>query len=158
MITLTLDYPVSANKYWHPVKIGAHITIVPTKEAKAYRKTVACQAFAQGVRRPITGRVAVTLQLYPHRPLDWAKRQRQHGAAWDDTVQCLDLTNAEKVLLDALNGVAFEDDKRIFDYHAKRMEPDEHGARVVVTIAALHVDQPTQAALLPTEPQLEGAF
>jgi crossover junction endodeoxyribonuclease RusA len=136
MIRLTLPYPISSNRYWHPVKIGAHISIVPTKEAKAFIKTVACLAHQQGVRRPIAGRVAVSLQLYPHRPQDWAKRQRQHGAAWDDTVQCMDLTNAEKVLLDALNGVAYEDDKRIFRYSAERMEPDGE-ARVVITITPL---------------------
>lgn len=157
MIRLTLPYPISANRYWRPVKLGAHISIVPTKEAKDYRKTVAGLCFAQGVAKPIGGRVAVTLQLYPHRPLDWKARQRKHGAAWDDTVQCIDLTNAEKVLLDALNGIAFEDDSRLFRYLAERMEPDEHGARVVLTIAALQVEQPAQAALLP-EPEEEGAF
>lgn len=134
MITLTLPYPISANRYWRPVPIGKHVTIVPTTEAKQYRKTVAQLCQAHGVTRAIPGRVAVTLKLYPHRPLDWKTRQRKHGAAWDDTVQCIDLTNAEKVLLDALNGVAFEDDKRIWRYSAERMEPDEHGARVVLTI------------------------
>lgn len=136
MIRLTLPYPISANRYWRPVKLGAHISIVPTKEAKDYRKSVAFLCSDQGVTKPIAGRIAVTLQLYPHRPLDWQKRQRQYGAAWDDTVQCIDLTNAEKVLMDALNGLAFEDDKRVFRYQAERMEPDGE-ARVVVTIAPL---------------------
>lgn len=137
MIRLVLPYPISANRYWRPVPIGKHITIVPTKDAKDYRKQVATLCQAHGVTKAIAGRVAVTLQLYPHRPLDWQKRQRLHGDEWDDTVQCIDLTNAEKVLLDALNGVAFEDDKRIWRYAAERMEPDEHGARVVLTIAPI---------------------
>lgn len=157
MIRLTLPYPISANRYWRPVKLGAHISIVPTKDAKQYREDVARLCFAQGVTKPIAGRVAVVLQLYPHRPLDWQKRQRQHGAAWDDTVQCIDLTNAEKVLMDALNGRAFEDDKRVFRYQAERMEPDADGARVVITITPLQQHQPTQAALLP-EVAEEGAF
>lgn len=161
MIRLTLPTPVSANRYWasRVAKVnGKPMPIVyVTTEAKDYRKTVASLAFAQGVTKPIAGRVAVTLQLYPHRPLDWQKRQRQHGAAWDNTVQCIDLTNAEKVLMDALNGLAFEDDKRVFRYAAERMEPDEHGARVVITITPLQQHQPTQAALLP-EAEEEGAF
>ena len=132
-VALVLPYPCSANRYWRPVSIGKHITIVPTKEAKDYRKAVAGLCAAAGVRSPIKGRVQVGLQLYPHRPLDWAARQRKFGDDWDDTVQCIDLTNAEKVLLDALNGVAYEDDKRIFRYSAERMEPDGQ-ARVVVTI------------------------
>ncbi|QRF55323.1 RusA family crossover junction endodeoxyribonuclease [Variovorax paradoxus] len=134
MIRLTLPYPISANRYWRPVKLGAHISIVPTKEAKAFRVEVGAMARAAGVRTPLSGRIAVHLQLYPHRPLDWQTRQRKHGAAWDDTVQCIDLTNAEKVLMDALNGVAFGDDKQVRRYSAERMEPDEHGARVVLTI------------------------
>lgn len=137
MIRLVLPYPISSNRYWRPVPIGKHITIVPTKEAKDYRKEVAKLCSVAGVIRPLVGRISVRLELYPHRPLDWQKRQRQHGATWDDTVQCIDLTNAEKVLLDALNGIAFEDDKRIFEYSAKRMEPDAGGARVVLMIEPL---------------------
>jgi len=136
MISLILPYPISANRYWRPVPIGKHVTIVPTTEAKQYRKTVAQLCQAQGIVKAIPGRVAVTLKLYPHRPLDWKTRQRKHGADWDDTVQCIDLTNAEKVLLDALNGVAFEDDKRIWRYSAERMEPDGE-ARVILTIAPI---------------------
>lgn len=147
MITLTLPYPISANRYWRPVHVGGHISIVPTKEAKAYRQEMGFLVKAAGIRQPLAGRVSVHLQLFPHRPLDWKKRMREHGALWDDTVQCIDLTNAEKVLLDALNGVAFEDDKRIWRYAADRMEPDERGARVVLTIEKIAVVQPQEALL-----------
>lgn len=141
MIVLTLPYPLSANRYWRPVRIGAHITIVPTKEAKAYRAEVGALAKAAGCKTAIAGRVAIGVQLYPHRPLDFAKRQRVHGQAWDDTVQCIDLDNANKVLLDALKGVVIEDDKWVRRIVAERMEPDDKGARVVVTINALATEQ-----------------
>lgn len=137
MIRLTLPYPIGSNRYWRPVNLGKHVSIVPTKEAKDYRKEVAGIASKAGIVRPILGRVQARLQLFPHRPLDWQKRQRKLGVLWDDTVQCIDLTNAEKVLLDALNGIVFEDDKRIWDYHATRMEPDEYGARVVLWVRAM---------------------
>ena len=137
MLTLTLPYPISANRYWRPVNLGKHISIVPTKEAKQYREQVGWIARGAGARQPLQGRIAVDLKLYPHRPQDWKTRQRKLGAAWDDSVQCIDLTNAEKVLMDALNGVAFEDDKQVRRYTAERMEPDEHGARVVLTIQAI---------------------
>jgi crossover junction endodeoxyribonuclease RusA len=91
--------------------------------------------------------VAIEVDLYPGRPLDWQKRQRLHGAAWDDTVRCIDLDNANKVLLDSLKGVAIEDDVWVRRLVSQRMEPDEHGARVVVRITALHVEQP-QASLI----------
>lgn len=148
MIKLTLPYPVSSNRYWRPVKLGAHISIVPTKEAKAYRTEVATLARAAGVRSPITGRVQLHLQLYPNRPQDWKTRQRKHGEAWDDTVMCMDLGNCEKVLSDALNGVAWVDDKQHRRIVLERMEPDEHGARVVVTIAPLAMPASPQASLL----------
>jgi crossover junction endodeoxyribonuclease RusA len=61
-------------------------------------------------------------------------------------VQCLDLDNANKVLLDALKGVAIDDDKWVRRLTAERMEPDGE-ARVVVTVTALAVEEP-QAALI----------
>lgn len=141
-ITLTLPYPLSANRYWRPVPIGKHITIVPTKEAKEYKKSVAWLALAQGIRAPIDGRVEFHVKLYPNRPQDWQKRQRQHGAAWDDTVRCIDLDNANKVLLDALKGVAIVDDGWVRRIVAERMEPDAGEARVVVSIISLATEQP----------------
>lgn len=147
MITLTLPYPISANRYWRPVNIGNHITIVPTKEAKDYKRLVATLVFGAGIHKPIVGRVAVNVQLYPHRPLDWKKRVVRDPLTWDDTVQCLDLDNANKVLLDAFKGVAIEDDKWVRELHAERMEPDEKGARVVVRIQQLSAASP-QAVLM----------
>ena len=159
MIRLTLPYPISANRYWQSfVPRGSTRALVHlSTEAKAYKKTAAGLCWAAGITKPIAGRVAITVQLYPNRPLDFKTRQRKHGAAWDDTVQCIDLDNANKVLLDALKGIAIEDDKWVRRISSERMEPDEHGARVVISIAALQSQEPAQAALLP-EPEEEGAF
>ena len=146
-ITLVLPYPISANRYWRPVKLGKHISIVPTKEAKAYKAEVATR-----YRGPqITGRYLLEVFLFPNRPQDWQKRQRQHGVAWDDTVMCIDLGNCEKVLSDALRGVAIEDDKWAREIVLIRMEPDQHGARAVVRITALSVDEPQLPIDLPAE-------
>jgi crossover junction endodeoxyribonuclease RusA len=94
--------------------------------------------------------VKVHLELYPHRPLDFKTRMRKLGARWDDSVQCIDLGNAEKVLSDALQGIIFTNDHWIWDLHKKRMEPDEHGARVVLRIE--QIAQPVvQVELLPAE-------
>ena len=133
MIALTLPYPVSSNKYWRPVRIGNHITIVPTKEAKKYKSLVGLTAKAAGISTPIIGRVSIDIQLFPHRPLDYKKRMRIAPLDWDDTVSCIDLDNANKVLLDALQGVAIEDDKWVRVITSERMEPDG-AARVIVTV------------------------
>lgn len=141
-VTLTLPYPVSANRYWQTRVVAAKgkramaITYV-SPEAKAYREAVATMARLAGITEPIRGRVRLDILLYPHRPLDWAKRERLHGSAWDDTVQCIDLGNAEKVLSDALKDIVMEDDKWIRKIVSERMLPDEHGARVVVVVTAI---------------------
>ncbi|SDX13992.1 crossover junction endodeoxyribonuclease RusA [Variovorax sp. YR634] len=152
MISLTLPYPISANRYWASrvvtVKGRQMPMVYVTSEAKAYIERVGWICKSAGIRQPLAGRLRVTVQLYPHRPQDWQARMRKFGANWDDTVQCMDLTNCEKVLLDALNTIAFNDDKQVRSYVADRMEPDEHGARVVLRIEPLIVVQP-QADLLP---------
>lgn len=147
MIVLTLPYPISANRYWRPVRIGQHITIVPTTEAKQYRKQVVEIVLQAGVVNPLRGRVAVDVQLFPHRPLDWVKRARKDPISWDDTVQCLDLDNANKVLLDSLKGAAIEDDKWVRRLRSERMEPDGE-ARVIVRIEQLVLAPQPQGDLL----------
>jgi crossover junction endodeoxyribonuclease RusA len=148
-VTLTLPYPISANRYWRSFtpRGQARAIVVLSDEAKAYKTRVAWLAKAAGVRAPIEGRVEFRVQLYPARPQDWQTRQRKHGAAWDDSVRCIDLDNANKVLLDALKGVAIVDDAWVRRIVAERMEPDGGDARVVVTLTALATEQP-QADLL----------
>lgn len=146
-IILVLPYPVSANRYWAtrvvtPKGKRAMAMTYVTPAAKAYKDHVFAAARAAGVLTPIRGRVQLDIRLYPNRPLDWQKRQRLHGAGWDDSVLCIDLGNAEKVLSDALKEVVMEDDKWIRRIVSERMEPDEHGPRVVVRVMALPVAQP----------------
>lgn len=145
-ITLTLPYPISANRYWRtfmPKGFKAPVTTL-SSEAKAYKEQVGWLVKAAGIRAPITGRVAVSYVLYPNRPQDWQKRMRTLGPAWDDGVQCIDLDNAQKVLFDSLKNLAFEDDKFIRRIQAERAEPDGE-ARVVVTITEIAVEQPQTA-------------
>lgn len=152
-IVLTLPYPISANRYWATriVKSGSKqiaITYV-TPEAKAYKAEVAQLCRIAGVCKCFEGRVRIDVQLYPNRPQDWQKRMRQQGDAWSDSVQCIDLDNANKVLLDSLKGIAIDDDKWVRKIVAERMEPDEDGARVVVSIMPLVTLQPQVPLFAP---------
>lgn len=148
MITITLPYPISANRYWGERIVPARgskpgfVQRYITPEARAYRESVGWAARAAGIAKPLPGRVFVGIKLYPHRPLDFRTRMRKHGETWDDTVQCIDLDNARKVLLDALNGIAFEDDGRIWRDSGERMEPDGE-ARVIVTIQPIPRQSPS---------------
>ena len=152
MIVLTLPYPPSANAYWatrivKPAGRPAMAMVYVTHEARGYKTDVGLICAAHGIHAPLQGRIALAIRLFPHRPQDWQKRQRQHGAAWDDTVRSIDLDNANKVLLDSLKGIAFEDDRWVRRLQAERMEPDEHGARVIVAIEQLALPV-VQASLL----------
>lgn len=150
MITLTLPYPISANVYWRTTtRFGRAVTYV-SPEAKDYIEQVGWLCRAAGIRQPLSGRLRVNVQLYPHRPKDWQARMRKLGANWDDGVLCMDLTNCEKVLLDALNTIAFNDDKQVWSYAAERMEPDAGGARLV-----LRIEQIAQPVV---QPDLLGAM
>lgn len=140
MIRLTLPYPISANRYWRSYTIGKRSVVAISREAEDYKERVNLLCWQAGIREPIVGRVAITVRLFPHRPLDWQRRQRKLGPAWDDGVQCLDLDNANKVLLDSLKGVAIEDDKWVRRIVSERMEPDGE-ARVEVEIVSLALKQ-----------------
>ena len=132
-VCLTLPYPPSANRYWRTATIRGSARTFLSAEAKAYREDVAWRARLAGVAA-LTGRVALTIRLYPHRPQDWQRRQRKDPETWDDSVQCIDLGNCEKVLSDALNGVAWLDDKQHRRIVLERCTPDEQGARVEIEI------------------------
>lgn len=143
-ITVTLPPPVSANVYWRTRVVKNMAMTYVSKEAKDFKAQVLQLLRAAGVAEPFPGRVAVSLQLYPHRPLDWQTRQRKLGANWDDGVRSIDLDNSIKVTLDAMKGVAFVDDVWVREIAAQRMEPDGE-ARVVVTITAMATAQPQMA-------------
>lgn len=151
-ITIVLPYPVSANRYWNTFvipKTNRAVTVV-SKEAKDYKRHIGRLVRDAGIEEPIAGPVEVTIQLYPHRPLDWVKRAKKDPTWWDLTVQRFDVDNARKVLYDALKDVAFGDDKLVMRDAGEVMIPDEHGERVVVTIRP-YVRELVQPSLdLPT--------
>jgi crossover junction endodeoxyribonuclease RusA len=132
---LTLPYPPSANRYWRtymPKGFKAPVTTL-SPEAKEFKEAVRKRAMVARTK-PIDGLVVVQFTLHPHRPLDWVKRVKVDPHNWDSTVQCIDLDNACKVLMDALKGVAFGDDSLVRRIVAERALPDEHGARVEVMV------------------------
>jgi crossover junction endodeoxyribonuclease RusA len=140
MITITLPYPPSANRYWRTAIVCNRVQTYPSAEAKVYKAEALVIARQAGITAPLQGRISLHVQLYPQRPQDWARRARKDPGTWDDDVRCIDLGNAEKVLSDALNGVAWLDDKQHRRILLERMEPDGD-ARLVVRIAQLASDK-----------------
>ena len=116
MITLTLPWPVSANRYWRTCVIGKRAQTYVSAEAKAYKQHAAWLAKAAGVRMTDSD-VSVAYVLHP--------KLTVKGEA--SKVRC-DLDNVLKVLGDAMNGVAWVDDKQIVEIHARIGEPVKDGA------------------------------
>jgi crossover junction endodeoxyribonuclease RusA len=155
MIVLTLPYPISANRYWTQFTIRGRQMQAPSKEAKEFKREVAARAREQGLRKPIAGRVALTLRLYPQRPLDAARRIARDPMNWDDDVRCLDLDNSQKVTLDALKGIVFEDDKWAWRILAERMEPDGDARLVVIAEPIVRVSPQAALPMVAREPEPE---
>lgn len=137
---LSIPYPVSANRYWRSYVPRGHnrAIVVLSEEAKSYKSEVGWLAKAAGLRAPLGGRVNVHIELYPAMPQDAAQRMRKLGDGWDERVRSIDLDNALKVTIDALKGIAYEDDRQVWKLSAERMEPDGQ-ARAVVTVEPIVV-------------------
>jgi crossover junction endodeoxyribonuclease RusA len=105
-VVLKLPVPPSANRYWRTY--NGRVTV--SAEASAYKSEV---GWLCSQVQPLAGDVAVSVTVY---------RERKAG----------DLDNYLKVLLDALKGILYPDDKAVVEIQAYR-EDDKDDPRVMVT-------------------------
>ena len=106
---LTLPLAPSANRYWRTWRGRA----VVSPAARQYKADIALLARAAGVE-PLAGPVIVHVHVH---------RARRAG----------DLDNWLKVLSDALQGVAYQDDNQIVEWHAYRHD-DKTNPRMEVEV------------------------
>ena len=95
---LQLPYPISANRYWRKTRAGR---VYVSAEAKEYKSQVHFIAQRNKVQIA-TGSVAMTYCFHPKKNKDGSESKVR-----------LDLDNAMKVVNDALNGIAYVDDRQI---------------------------------------------
>ncbi|HGJ8443535.1 TPA: RusA family crossover junction endodeoxyribonuclease [Neisseria gonorrhoeae] len=126
---LILPYPVSANRYWRIWRNRA----VGSAEAAAYKSVVRRIAQEAGAM-PSEGAVAVYVRLIP-------KANKDGGA--NKTV--IDLDNALKVALDALQGVAYHNDRQVRRIAAEYGGEPVAGGGLAVEVGELEMEQ-TDAA------------
>ena len=105
--TYTLPVPPSANEYWTVY----NNRIVVTAKARAYKQEI---AWLLKQSEPLTGDVSVNFTVF---------RPRKSG----------DLDNYCKVMFDALQGLAYENDSQIVEIHSFR-EDDKDNPRVEIYI------------------------
>jgi crossover junction endodeoxyribonuclease RusA len=104
----------SGNRYWRQARGRLYLS----SEGKQYRKDVAAICQTAGVKKiPLARDVAVKVNWF---------RARRAG----------DLDNRMKVLLDALQGVAFDNDSQVAVLHAFRFE-DKAAPRMEVVVVPL---------------------
>jgi crossover junction endodeoxyribonuclease RusA len=117
VLTFTLPYPPTANKYWRNVK-GK---MVVSASARAYKEEVGWLLKLK-IKEPLSGAVYVKVRIF---------RPRKIG----------DLDNTLKVLLDALKGIVFLDDDQVVEIRANRFE-DKTNPRAEVTVEARNCEPP----------------
>lgn len=104
---LSLPYPPSVNRIWRVFRNR----IIKSAEGRAYAKQVATHAQDA---QPLDGPLSVSVTAY---------RPQRRG----------DLDNVLKAALDALNGVAWQDDSQVVELHALRLD-DKHNPRLEVDV------------------------
>lgn len=110
---ITLPFPPSANRYWRTIARHGKVRTYVSNEARAYKESAWYAATAQRMRQ-FAGPVSVTaLFFFP------SKRG--------------DLDNRIKVLLDALQGSGYKDDKQVHHLEVTR-RIDKTNPRVEVLI------------------------
>lgn len=105
--------PPLANRYWRFVNVRGRPVVLLSKDARIYKKRIA--SLAPTVRR-IDGPVRLTLRIF---------RPRRAG----------DVDSTIKPMLDALQGVLYENDRQIVELHAYRGD-DKTNPRVEVEAVA----------------------
>jgi crossover junction endodeoxyribonuclease RusA len=103
----TLPVPPSANRYW---RIWRN-RIVVTDEARSYKQEI---RYTLAGHRPFDGDVVVNFTVF---------RPRKKG----------DLDNYAKIMLDALQSIAYHNDSQIVEIHSFR-EDDKDNPRVEILI------------------------
>ena len=112
---INLPYPISANRYWRIARNTLHLSA----EARAYKQQAGWIAKKAGVR-PLTGWMSVDITLLP--------RLTKEGKA---SRTRLDLDNALKVAIDALNGICWQDDRQIVAISATVGLPIHDGGLII---------------------------
>jgi len=113
---MLLPYPISTNRYWRNVR-GR---MIRSKEANAYKQLTGWTAKTCGVKST-ENPVEIHIKLHP--------KATKSGIA---SKTCIDLDNALKVAIDALNGIAYVDDKQVVKIIAEISNPLTDGGLTVM--------------------------
>lgn len=107
-VTLLGPYPISLNKY---LRICNNRNF-RTKEANEFKDKFQQLARNAGITEPMDGFVEVDIVIYPKMTKTCTKLAKKDPLYYLK-IQCLDVDNCLKVLLDSFNKIIYTDDKKI---------------------------------------------
>lgn len=85
-----------------------------SKDYKAYVKLVAIAAMSERSLKPLDGAIAVSIRAYVSVPKSKSKKFRENALkGLERPTKKPDCDNIAKILLDAMTGIVYEDDKQI---------------------------------------------
>lgn len=85
-----------------------------SKDYKAYVKLVAMAAMSERSLKPFDGAIAVSIRAYVSVPKSKSKKFRENALkGLEHPTKKPDCDNIAKILLDAMTGIVYEDDKQI---------------------------------------------
>lgn len=97
--------------------VAGYVRVYTPPKTAAYERMVATYAkLAMGSRAPLTGPLSASMLFRYSVPKSFTKARRRAVLAWEGPDYYLgryDADNLTKAVLDALNGVVFNDDKQI---------------------------------------------
>jgi crossover junction endodeoxyribonuclease RusA len=113
--------------------VGGKPRVLTSREALHFKVQAGWLAKSQGIHIVTDLPMMVRARLYPSRPRDWQKREAADPDWWT-RLALMDLDNALKITLDAMNGVAWRDDRQVVDLSIRRMYPDARPKRIELDI------------------------
>jgi len=111
---------------------GRAYTPATTAKAERAAAAIASDAMMDAGLDPFTGPVSVVIVARYRIPPSWTKKKQTAARSHEIQPGKPDLDNVVKLILDACNGVTFEDDAQVVMLEAIKTFSDEPGVHVLV--------------------------
>lgn len=115
---------------------GGYVKAYDPESSRNHKAMIGMMAReVMGDRKPLEGDLILVLTVLKNPPMSWSKK-KQRECLRRGILSKPDLDNYVKLVLDALNGVVFRDDKDVATILARKLWTDEQpGMRITVTVA-----------------------
>lgn len=105
-----------------------------TRSFEGKVRAVAAEAMSRSGAVATPDAVSVEIAFDRQMPKSWPKKKRLLMRG-EPVIGSSDIDNMAKAVLDALNGVCWEDDRQVSDLSVSRRWADEHGFRISISLA-----------------------